>query len=462
MADKDYAPGLPKKKDKGDLSKLRAGDMVDLVVQKHEAERAGTHRDWRIGDEDRGLYSWATKKELPKKKGEKIGLFPQPLHRHSYKDFEGEIKEGYGKGKVKKEDQGKVLITKVTDKTIHLTRADKRFPERFILAKPKDEEKPWLLINSTPAEAIPYEKIHYTSVHPDRAEKILDSLQPGSSVQAKLDGAASLTELLEKKLEVISYRKSKETGGPIIHTERIFGGIPETDVPKEYRGSVLRGEIYGTKDGKAIPPQELGGLLNSSVYKSLKSQREKGVQLRNMVFDVHQLGRTKDVQKLPYEERRKVLEKILAHLPKDKIHGPIEEAKDPESAKKLFHQIRMGEHPLTEEGVVIHRPHKNPVKVKFEDEHDVFITRFFPGEGKRSASIGGFYYSHEPGGPEVGKVGTGFSDETLADLGANQKLYAGRRARVKAQEKLPSGALRAPSFIGLHEDYPMAPVKKRR
>ena len=113
----DYAPGLPAKKDFGPLERLRVGQMLDYIVQAHNAERAGPHHDIRFGDKDTGLFSWASRKGVPAP-GEKRLAVQQPVHRHEYKDFEGEIPEGYGKGTVKKHTEGQVLITKV-DPGVH-------------------------------------------------------------------------------------------------------------------------------------------------------------------------------------------------------------------------------------------------------------------------------------------------------------------------------------------------------
>src|SRR6266850_1637252 len=60
----------PKKKDQppeGDLP-FREGQSVDYVEQEHHAKRAGRHTDLRIGGR-RGMYSWATKKDLPEPGG---------------------------------------------------------------------------------------------------------------------------------------------------------------------------------------------------------------------------------------------------------------------------------------------------------------------------------------------------------------------------------------------------------
>ena len=456
----DFAPGLPKKDEHGDLSQLKSGDLVDFVVQRHAAARAGPHYDVRIGRPDTGLFSWATRKEFPKPGG-KIALFQQPLHRHEYKDFEGEIPAGeYGAGTVKKHEEGRVLITKISDKAIQFTKAHKKNPERFALVRPKVEKMPWILINTTPTEPVPYQKTHYTKVPPSDANKVFDGLQPGSSVQAKVDGAAALTKILDDKLEVVSYRTAKETGHPITHTERIFKGGPTItiSVPKQYIGSILRQELYGTRKGKVIRPQELGGILNATVAHSMEAQKERGIELKNMLFDVQQIGK-KSTKEMPYSERMTALKEIAKLLPKERFHV-AEEATTPEAAKKLFELIRSGKHPLTREGVVVHPSKGKPSKIKFVEDHDVHITGIFPGEGRlKGKGAGGFTYALKEGGPAVGKVGTGFDEALRRDMHKNPDDYIGRVAKIRAQEQHPSGAFRAPTLIALHEDW--VPVKTK-
>jgi len=146
----------------------------------------------------------------------------------------------------------------------------------------------------------------------------------------------------------------------------------------------------------------------------------------------------------------------LQHLPQDQFHLP-EEATTPEDARALWQRISSGEHPLTEEGMVFHPPLGNPSKVKLMDENDVWLTGVFPGEGKyQGHSAGGFTYATAPGGATVGKVGTGLSDEFRRSLWEQPQNYVGRAARVRSQEQHPSGAHRVPSFLALHEDYPLA------
>lgn len=449
------AKGIPDRTEFGDLGQLEKDKLYDWVVQQHQARRAKLHYDVRFGNKDTGLYSWAVRKGLPSP-GNKHLAIQQPLHSFGYAGFEGEIPSGYGAGTVKKHDAGEILITNVGDKSISFTTAHKRYPERYILVKPKATgSKNWLLMNTTPTETIPYEKIHYKTVDPEDIDKHLQNLKPGSSVQAKLDGAASLTKLMDKHYDVASYRVSKETGGPIVHTERVFGGRPEADIPKDLKGTVLRGELYGVKNDKSIPPHELGGLLNSSVAKSLRKQKSEGVDIRNMIFDIDRLGKKRITTDVAYPERMKMIQDVLSRVnfPEGKFHLP-DEATDQAGAKTLWDKIVAKQHPLTEEGIVIHPPTGKPIKTKIRPDYDVHIKNIFPGLGKyENVGAGGFEYSLKPEGNIVGRVGTGLSDEVRKDMWSNPDAYIGRVARVKAHEQLPSGALRVPAFIALHEDY---------
>jgi ATP-dependent DNA ligase len=94
-----------------------------------------------------------------------------------------------------------------------------------------------------------------------------------------------------------------------------------------------------------------------------------------------------------------------------------------------------------------------PSKAKFLEDQDVHIRGMFPGEGKYyKRGVGGFTYSLTPDGPVLGRVGTGFDDDLRMDMYRNPDAYTGRVARVRHQGAFPGGgALRAPSFIALHE-----------
>ena len=455
----NMAMGIPDRSDFGDPGKLQVGALYDLIVQNHLARRAGPHKDIRLGDPNLGLLSWATKKGLPEP-GERRMLYGQPVHAYDYKDYEGAL-QGYGAGTVSKESEQKVLVTRVDPGTVQFTTAGTRNPERFTLVRPKGDSKNWLVINTTSQVGLGIPKVKFQSVPADVGEEILSDLTPGSAVQPKVDGAAVLAKLLDHSVELYSQRLSV-SGKPIIHSERVFENRNRLDIPRDLVGSVLRGELYGERGGKAIPVQELGGILNSTLSNALSTKRETGTNLRVMAHDIEQLGKNPvDPESTPYAERLGAVRRVLdaLNLP-DTFHMP-ESAESSEAAKALLARIRSNEHPLTNEGVVIHPPTGKPTKIKLTAEHDVHVQDIFPGEGKLTGMAGGIRYSLDPAGPAVGEVGSGFSHATLADLSADPEAYKGRVARIRAQSQFPSGAYRAPSFLAWHEDYPAKTAGER-
>lgn len=440
------AKGIPDRRYYGNPQSLIPSDLYDYAVQRHIARRAGEHYDLRIGDK-KGLHSWAIRKGIPQKENEKRLAVHQPMHSHKYLGFEGTIPEGYGAGSVYLKDKGKVLISKVTDNTLHFSLASQNPPQRFVLVKPKTG-KNWLIINTTPSEPIPFEKVKYKKIDESELPDIIK--RKGVTGQAKIDGAASLVKILKDSAEVLSYRQSSQ-GKPIVHTERVFGERPNISVPTKYRNSILRGEIYGKKDGKVIEPQQLSAILNSTLENAAKKKRYKNIELRTLLFDVENLkGKKIDKEKVPYSERLELLKKIKQHLP-DSFDLP--QNYYGEDIQSLLKNVKDKKHELTTEGIVLHpETGKRPYKLKITPDYDVFIKSIFPGQGKyEGKAAGGFEYSLDPKNGIVGKVGTGLSDEMRTMMWNNPEDFIGRVATIKSQGQYPSGAYRAPSFVSLHE-----------
>ncbi len=423
----------PSKKDqppKGDLP-FREGQLLDYVEQEHRAKRAGKHLDLRIGDR-RGMYSWATKKNLPEP-GQKIRLHPQPIHPHSYNDFQGEIPSGYGAGTVRTIHKGKALITSAQPGQTNITVASKRGDHRLALLNTKLGH---LLVREKHPEAPKAEKPKYKSVRHEVAEEAIRNAPPGAITQPKIDGALVYVTASDRP-EIFSHRKSKQTGRHIIHTERFFRGRPRVNIPKEHQKTLLA-ELYGTRKGKAIEPQELGGILNAHISESLRRQQERGIKLKATPFDISN-------GKGNYDERIKQIRETVSYLPSEKF-TLSENAKSPNKAIDLFRKIKSGRHPLTREGVVIHAQEGRGTKIKNMEEENVQIHSVFPGKGKDKSQYGGFYYADKHNKP-LGKVGTGLTRETRREL----PQYIGRTARVRHQGKYKSGRLRAPSLVAIDE-----------
>lgn len=455
------AVGIPDTTNYGELDALQPGQIYDLSIQRHIADRAGEHYDFRIGNDKIHLLSWAIPKAQLPDPGKRVLAVQQPLHEYSYRDFEGEIRSGYGKGTVKLEKLGKVLITDKTPDRIYLTVISDRYPSRYVLLKPQSsKDRDWLLINNTPAKPIDYEKIHMNSLAGEELPAFLDKNRNQKIYASpKIDGAHVLVVIQDGKIEVFSYRISKVHGGNILHTERLFTIRPKTDLPERFDGTILKGELYAVqpdKDGdRVIPVNQLSALLNSSIYRTYNLAKRDNVKFRVGLFDIYRYGKQLiDPETVDYRSRLQMVGEALKGLNPEIFHV-VEPVSQPEQILALWDAIKSGKHPLTSEGIVLYPDKGLPLKVKTFQERDVYIREILPGQGKYAGThAGGFTYSLTPNGPIVGHVGTGFSDDLRKELWENKDDFIGRRARVKFQEQLPSGALRAPVFLALHEDYP--------
>ena len=118
--------------------------MPLFVIQEHHA----THLHWDFRLEIGGvLKSWALPKSPPRTKGIKRLAIHVEDHARSYADFEGEIKEGYGKGSVKIWDKGKFHLIKKDSKKIEFELKGIKLKGKYVLIKTNygsRPEKSWL------------------------------------------------------------------------------------------------------------------------------------------------------------------------------------------------------------------------------------------------------------------------------------------------------------------------------
>lgn len=87
--------------------------ITDYVLHHHFSEgQAGEHYDLRIKYPNKNmLASWALPKaEVPKKDGERVLAVKVNDHSRLWLYFEGTVEEGYGAGKIKIVQKGKMEI----------------------------------------------------------------------------------------------------------------------------------------------------------------------------------------------------------------------------------------------------------------------------------------------------------------------------------------------------------------
>lgn len=411
-------------------------DLADWEygVHAHNALRAGKHFDLRLS-KDQDAHSWAIRNwPAP---GEKSLAVQQPTHTRSYMDWEGTIPEGYGAGEVKLQDRGKVRVVESGPNKIKFFRFRGKEADEFNLIRTKGNY--WLLINTTPTkreynfpERPSYKEVPFSA-----------ALSQEGVMSPKISGAQGLVVLEEGKFPRVFSVRRPVNGGVIEWTHKM-PYLYKHRVPRGIN-KILRAEVYlESPEGRALPEEQTSGVLNSGIDTAMEKMRTANAELRIMPFAV--IG-DEGPYGAPYENQLSQLSTISQQLPFLKMP---ELARTPVQRSSMVKQIGSLKHPLTTEGVVIWG--QRPVKAKLVKDYDVYPTRVFPGLGKHEGRAGGFYYSRKPGGPEVGKVGTGLSDVLREEMWTNRERLTGRVARIVANKEMPSGALYGPRFKSWHPE----------
>jgi len=474
----ELAPGIPSKRVRRiPVVRSRApNEEWDMSMSLHPAKRRGDHIDLRLVDPDGHAHSWALPAEMPKP-GKAVYAVQQPTHTGEYalqkKPFElppgyGETRQGekvtpitVAKTEIVEAGQNKVRFLE------HLGKKTREFVLRRLDAPTPDGKRMWVLNNATKTvgtlegKRLPLYKPKYKATEPEK----IDFDDDDKVLSAKIDGAHTVMALhgKDKPVRVYSYRQPRaEESGLIEHTHK----FPEHHLRRssnELKGTIIRTELWGSRDGKAIHATDVGGLLNSGTLKSRRKQEATGTKLRLTAIDVDRYKGRKFEDK-PFADKLRVLREVVGKV-RDADGEPVLElppmAFTAEEKRRLHDLIKGKKLPETEEGLVqwdLAEP--RPMKAVFRPDHDVYVRGVFKKpRGEARGHAGGFEYSWTPDGPVVGRVGTGFTHAMRRDMLQNPEDYVGRVAKVKSMDAKqnktdPSqlGALRAAGFKGWHLD----------
>lgn len=114
-----------------------------FVIQRHFAEKAGHHLDLRLSNDQGTMTSFAIPKHKLPRGHERLLAVKTENHPISYNKFQGEIKEGYGKGKVSIHDKGTYELIEWKKDTIKFKLNGKKEKGLYTLAK---TGKNWLIM----------------------------------------------------------------------------------------------------------------------------------------------------------------------------------------------------------------------------------------------------------------------------------------------------------------------------
>lgn len=248
---------------------------------------------------------------------------------------------------------------------------------------------------------------------------------------------------------------------------------PEVHGMAEGRRAVVDGEIVALdEDGRpSFEMLQARMHLSSPDVVRVKAPR---VPVRFMAFDVMWLD-GRDVTKVPYTERRELLEGLELNGPS--WQTPAWRAGDGNALLDAARRQHL-------EGVMAKKldspycPGKRTsywLKVKAKMSQELVIGGWLPGEGRRENTLGALLMGYYDDGELrfAGRVGTGFTEKTLADLMQRFRRldrpdspFGGRPAPPRAARYLQprlvaeveftewtrEGILRHPSYKGLRDD----------
>ncbi|MFA0961281.1 DNA ligase D [Roseivirga sp. BDSF3-8] len=507
MADKDL---LSKYRTKRDFSKTpepageissSAKDMHRFTVQRHQASRL--HYDLRLEIEG-VLKSWAVPKGPSMNPSDKRLAVATEDHPMKYLHFEGEIPEGqYGAGLMHVWDTGTFTATNAEGESnesalrkayqkgdLKLTFEGSKLKGDFALVRTGREENHWLLIKK---------KDKYAASKEYDSE---DHLSPAMALQQKKKKAANKDRQATEKLPEGKDKMPHEVK-PMLATlhegvfddpewlyeikwdgYRAIAEVKEDDVKLYSRNgnSFLKSypplaDALATLPGPLVVDGEIVVLNKNGVSSFQKLQNYEDEQDPNLyyyIFDVLFFNGY-DLRGFALRERKKLLEQLAAVHERIRVSDHVEgngEALLEEADKKGL------------EGIIAKRadsPYRTGsrsrdwLKIKLVKQMDAIIIGYTEPTGSRKHFGSLLLAVHDIDGEleYVGRVGTGFDEDTLEDL--KKKLdRIGRKtcpvtpkpktdratywvtpkliAEVGYSERTDEGSLRHPVYKGLRKD----------
>lgn len=480
-----------------------AGEAT-FVIQRHQARRL--HFDFRL-EREGVLVSWAVPKGVPAS-GERNHLAVHVEdHPLAYAEFEGDIPKGeYGAGHVEIWDHGTYETEKWRDDEVIVTLHGSPTgglggePVRVALIRTdRASDKNWLLHRmAAPEPPGDFDALVAGTASPPAAEprpgpKPRRALQPRAvrrgeseyrpmlaqlgSAQRPPRGRDLAVEMKWDGIRVLAHVR----GGKTRLVSR--NGIDVTSTYPEFAGLAdLLGGHDAVLDGEVIALDPRGypsfGLLQQRMRLTRQADVRRAaasVPVRYIAFDLLELD-GEDTTAKPYRERRRLLEATVDERPPVHVSpvfdGTVEEGL--ERAQELHLEGVVAK----ERGAAyaVGRRSRAWTKVKLHRTQEVVIAGWRPGKGGREGGIGSLLLGVPDDGrlQYVGRVGTGFDEDALAELGRLTKRLARRRnpltgvpaadardahwiaprlvGEVEFAERTRDGRLRQPSWRGLRPD----------
>jgi bifunctional non-homologous end joining protein LigD len=389
-----------------------------FVIQKHAARRL--HYDFRL-ERDGVLVSWALPKGVPTSGEENHLAVHTEDHPLDYGGFEGDIPRGeYGAGHVDIWDSGVYDLQKWRDDeevivTLHPS------PDGGLGGKPvkvalihtghsagggSSDEQNWL--------------IHRMALQ-SRAKDYSPMLATlGTESQFAHDDERWVLEDKWDGIRAIAYVQDGTVRLMTRNAHDVTAQYPElTGIADGVRSpAVLDGEIVALNDGRPDFGllQQRTNLQNESEISRVASR----VPVRYYAFDLLELD-GHDITDEEYEVRRAALEHVVSDRRRgvlqvpDVVPGPISQAMARSRKAGLEGIVAKDRRSTYASG----KRSTAWIKVKHHGTQEIVIGGWKPGEGRRENGVGSLLMGipHGKKLTYVGKVGTGFGDADLDEVG---------------------------------------------
>jgi bifunctional non-homologous end joining protein LigD len=451
-----------------------AVDGRRFVVQEHHAR--ALHWDFRL-ERDGVLVSWAVPKGIPQDTRRNHLAVQTEDHPLEYLDFHGTIAAGeYGGGTVSIWDRGTYQLEEWSDREVKVVLNGDRTQGRFVLIHTGG--KNWIMHRmDAPA--------HPDWVPPRRVAPMLatpGSLPPASqdrqwAFEVKWDGVRAICEIDGGRITLwsrndrditVSYPEVRGLGAQLGTTQAVLDGelaVLDQDQRSSFSRLQPRMHVASASEARRLADQD------PVVY---------------LIFDLLYLdGRW--LLELPYSDRRQLLD----GLELEGAHWRTPPVLRGSGAAALRGSQRRGQ-----EGIIAKRRssrylpgRRSPdwVKIKNIRTQEVVVGGWRPGQGRRDGTIGSLLLGlpSEEGLRYIGNVGTGFTEDALADLMTRLRKLSRRTSpfadavpnviareahwvsprlvgEVRFTEWTGDGRLRHPSWRGVRPDKQVSEIRPER